>query len=77
MAEAADDSAASFAAAENEEQAEQVENPRRSVDTYVRVSPANRRNTMAAREEDAGRVDALLVVVGTHSTRECVLFHIK
>lgn len=43
---------------------------------YLRPSePANRRNTMAAR--GCGRVDALLVVVGTHSTRECVLFHIK
>lgn len=30
---------------------------------------------MAAR--GCGRVDALFVVVGTHSTRECVLFHIK
>lgn len=45
----------------------EVENPRRSVDTYVRASRANRRNTMAAR--GCGRVDALLVVVGTHSTR--------
>lgn len=45
-----------------------VENRRRSVDTYVRASRANRRNTMAARG-GCGRVDALLVVVGTHSTR--------